>query len=67
MEQQRYMLNDNIAGSSSGRMALEVPDNLHMMEEAEGAQDPFFGLMESYQLPSPYKIHPVYLIHASAQ
>ncbi|CAJ1082425.1 REC8 meiotic recombination protein b [Xyrichtys novacula] len=28
-----------------------------MMEEAEGAQDPFFGLMESNQLPSPYKIY----------
>ncbi|KAM9332607.1 meiotic recombination protein REC8 homolog [Pholidichthys leucotaenia] len=38
------------------RMVLEVPDNLYMMEEAEGAQDPFFGLMESLQLPSPYKI-----------
>ncbi|XP_073343959.1 REC8 meiotic recombination protein b [Pagrus major] len=39
------------------RLALDVPDNLYMMEEAEGAQDPFFGLMESHQLPSPYKIH----------
>ncbi|XP_030254189.1 REC8 meiotic recombination protein b [Sparus aurata] len=39
------------------RLALDVPDSLYMMEEAEGAQDPFFGLMESHQLPSPYKIH----------
>ncbi|XP_041824970.1 REC8 meiotic recombination protein b isoform X2 [Melanotaenia boesemani] len=43
--------------AESDRMAMEVPDNLHMMEEAEGAQDPFFGLMESHQLPTPYKIH----------
>ncbi|XP_072234368.1 REC8 meiotic recombination protein b [Leuresthes tenuis] len=49
--------------AESDRMALEVPDNLHMMEEAEGAQDPFFGLMESYQLPSPYKIHPTELVN----
>ncbi|XP_036935557.1 REC8 meiotic recombination protein b isoform X2 [Acanthopagrus latus] len=39
------------------RLALDVPDNLYVMEEAEGAQDPFFGLMESHQLPSPYNIH----------
>ncbi|XP_028289321.1 REC8 meiotic recombination protein b [Parambassis ranga] len=37
------------------RMALDVLDGLYMMEEAEGAQDPFFGLMEMHQLPSPYK------------
>lgn len=42
------------------RLALDVPDSLYMMEEAEGAQDPFFGLMESHQLPSPYKIHQVH-------
>nr|XP_046227423.1 REC8 meiotic recombination protein b isoform X2 [Scatophagus argus] len=39
------------------RVALDVPDSLYTMQEAEGAQDPFFGLMESHQLPSPYKIH----------
>ncbi|KAM9337560.1 REC8 meiotic recombination protein b [Symphorus nematophorus] len=38
------------------RLALDVPDNLYIMEGAEGAQDPFFGLMKSHQLPSPYKI-----------
>ncbi|XP_067434438.1 REC8 meiotic recombination protein b [Thunnus thynnus] len=43
--------------AESDRLALDVPDSLHMMEEVEGAQDPFFGLMESHQLPSPYKIH----------
>lgn len=42
------------------RLALDVPDNLYVMEEAEGAQDPFFGLMESHQLPSPYNIHQVH-------
>ncbi|XP_029979804.1 REC8 meiotic recombination protein b [Sphaeramia orbicularis] len=42
--------------TESDRMALDMPDRLYMMEEAEGAQDPFFGLMESHQLPSPYKI-----------
>ncbi|GLD54900.1 meiotic recombination protein REC8 homolog [Lates japonicus] len=46
----------------SDRLALNVPDNLHMMEEAEGAQDPFFGLMESQQLLSPYKIHPAVFV-----
>uniref|UniRef100_A0A8C6TBV9 Rad21/Rec8-like protein N-terminal domain-containing protein n=1 Tax=Neogobius melanostomus TaxID=47308 RepID=A0A8C6TBV9_9GOBI len=39
----------------SDRLALDLPDNLFMMEQAEGAQDPFFGLMASHQLPSPYK------------
>uniref|UniRef100_A0A3P9PW32 REC8 meiotic recombination protein b n=1 Tax=Poecilia reticulata TaxID=8081 RepID=A0A3P9PW32_POERE len=42
--------------AESDRMALDVPDGLNMMEEAEGALDPFFGLMASHQLPSPYKI-----------
>ncbi|CAK6951903.1 REC8 meiotic recombination protein b [Scomber scombrus] len=42
--------------AGSDRLALDMPDNLHMMEEVEGAQDPFFGLMDSQQLPSPYKI-----------
>ncbi len=46
--------------SLSGRLALDVPDSLYRMEEAEGAQDPFFGLMESHQLPSPYKVHQVH-------
>ncbi|KAM4718049.1 REC8 meiotic recombination protein b [Anableps anableps] len=41
--------------AESDRMAFVVPDGLNMMEEAEGAQDPFFGLMASHQLPSPYK------------
>ncbi|XP_034022355.1 REC8 meiotic recombination protein b [Thalassophryne amazonica] len=38
------------------RLALDLPDNLNMMNEAEGAQDPFFGLVESHQLPSPYNV-----------
>ncbi|XP_053268733.1 REC8 meiotic recombination protein b [Pleuronectes platessa] len=42
--------------AESDRLALNVPDSLYLMEEAEGAQDPFFGLMESHQLLSPYKI-----------
>lgn len=40
-------------------MALDLPDGLNMMEETEGALDPFFGVMASHQLPSPYKIAPV--------
>ncbi|KAF1372874.1 hypothetical protein PFLUV_G00254420 [Perca fluviatilis] len=47
----------NIDMAESDRLALNVPDSLYMMEEAEGAQDPFFGLMASHQLPSPYKTH----------
>ncbi|XP_008276191.1 REC8 meiotic recombination protein b [Stegastes partitus] len=43
--------------AESDRIALDIPDSLYMMEKAEGAQDPFFGLMESCQLPSPYRIH----------
>ncbi|KAM6908101.1 REC8 meiotic recombination protein b [Lycodopsis pacificus] len=43
--------------AESDRLTLAVPDSMTMMEAAEGAQDPFFGLMESHQLPSPYKIH----------
>ncbi|XP_036394562.1 meiotic recombination protein REC8 homolog [Megalops cyprinoides] len=35
-----------------GRLALNLPDNLALLEEAEMAQDPFFGMME-YLLPSP--------------
>ncbi|TMS08858.1 hypothetical protein E3U43_014405 [Larimichthys crocea] len=38
------------------RLNLDMPDNLYMMEEAERAQDPFFGLMESHRLPSPYNV-----------
>lgn len=52
--------------SLSGRMALDVPDCLHVIEEAEGAQDPFFGLMELNQLPSPHKIHLVH-VHTLVQ
>uniref|UniRef100_A0A3B4B8P5 Rad21/Rec8-like protein N-terminal domain-containing protein n=1 Tax=Periophthalmus magnuspinnatus TaxID=409849 RepID=A0A3B4B8P5_9GOBI len=44
---------------ASDRLALDLPDNLCMMEQAEGALDPFFGLMESHQLPSPYKVNQV--------
>lgn len=50
------VLTVSLALSVSCRLALDMPDNLHMMEAVEGAQDPFFGLMESQQLPSPYKI-----------
>ncbi|XP_030611912.1 REC8 meiotic recombination protein b isoform X2 [Archocentrus centrarchus] len=42
--------------AESGRNALDMPTILYMMEEAEGAQDPFFGVMESDLLPSPYKL-----------
>ncbi|XP_060950237.1 REC8 meiotic recombination protein b [Limanda limanda] len=42
--------------AESDRLALNVPDSLYLMEEAEGAQDPFFGLMAPHQLLSPYKI-----------
>lgn len=45
--------------SLSGRLNLDMPDNLYMMEEAERAQDPFFGLMESHRLPSPYNVQQV--------
>ncbi|XP_029935832.1 REC8 meiotic recombination protein b [Myripristis murdjan] len=49
------------------RLMLDVPDSLFMMEEAEGAQDPFFGLMEIAQLPSPYKVHqPVMVMEEAA-
>ncbi|XP_044032918.1 REC8 meiotic recombination protein b [Siniperca chuatsi] len=48
--------------AESDRLALDVPNSLYRMEEAEGAQDPFFGLMESHQLPSPYKIHQPMLV-----
>ncbi|XP_068437339.1 REC8 meiotic recombination protein b isoform X2 [Clinocottus analis] len=41
--------------AQSDRLTLDVPDSMYMMEAAEGAQDPFFGLMVSHQLPSPYK------------
>lgn len=44
---------------------MDIPDSLYLMEEAEGAQDPFFGLMESHQLPSPYKIQVHFMNHAS--
>ncbi|XP_049912889.1 REC8 meiotic recombination protein b [Epinephelus moara] len=47
----------NIDMAESDRLALDVPDSLYMMEEAEGAQDPFFGVIEAHKLPSPYKIH----------
>lgn len=59
------MLSNNI-GVSHCRNALDIPDILYMMEEAEGAQDPFFGIMESHHLPSPYKlpqVHTPTIIH----
>ncbi|XP_070709517.1 REC8 meiotic recombination protein b [Pempheris klunzingeri] len=53
--------------AESDRPALDVPDGLCLLEEAERAQDPFFGLMESHQLPSPYKTHqPVLVIGEAA-
>lgn len=42
--------------SGPGRPALDMPDGLRKKTECEGAQDPFFGVMESHQLPSPWKI-----------
>ncbi|XP_056155179.1 REC8 meiotic recombination protein b [Lampris incognitus] len=45
------------------RKTIDVPDYLFLMEATEGAQDPFFGLMEHDQLLSPYKIYlPVFLM-----
>ncbi|XP_041817721.1 REC8 meiotic recombination protein b [Chelmon rostratus] len=44
------------------RLALDVPDNLCMMVLGEGAEDPFFGVMGSDQLPSPYNIHQPMLV-----
>ncbi|KAF7213687.1 REC8 meiotic recombination protein b isoform X1 [Nothobranchius furzeri] len=41
------------------RMVMDLVDCLNGMEEAESAQDPFFGLMESHELPSPNKLHQV--------
>ncbi|KAJ3611725.1 hypothetical protein NHX12_021739, partial [Muraenolepis orangiensis] len=38
------------------RVTLDGPDNLSLMEGAEGALDPFFGLMRMDCLPSPYQI-----------
>ncbi|XP_045920848.1 REC8 meiotic recombination protein b [Micropterus dolomieu] len=52
--------------AESDRLALDMPDSLYRMEEAEGAQDPFFGLMDSHQLPSPYKIHQPTLVNEEA-
>ncbi|KAM6971256.1 REC8 meiotic recombination protein b [Tautogolabrus adspersus] len=52
--------------AESDRLALDVPDNLYMLEEAEGAQDPFFGLMKLKQLPSPYNIHQPLLVMEEA-
>lgn len=67
-----YFLSGNTGMSHAfffpGRLVLNVPDSLNMMEEAEGAQDPFFGLMQSHQLLSPYKIHQVqFTIQTSVQ
>ncbi|KAJ4925596.1 hypothetical protein JOQ06_018322 [Pogonophryne albipinna] len=52
--------------AESDRLALDVPENLYIMEEAEGAQDPFFGLMASHQLPSPYKTHQQMCVNGEA-
>nr|XP_020497287.1 meiotic recombination protein REC8 homolog [Labrus bergylta] len=52
--------------AESDRLALDVPDNLYMLVEAEGAQDPFFGLMKLKQLPSPYNIHLPLLVNEEA-
>ncbi|RVE58933.1 hypothetical protein OJAV_G00199260 [Oryzias javanicus] len=38
------------------RMLMDVPDSLYMMMETDGALDPFFGVLESLQLPSPNEI-----------
>ncbi|XP_033988162.1 REC8 meiotic recombination protein b [Trematomus bernacchii] len=52
--------------TESDRLALDVPENLYIMEEMEGAQDPFFGLMASHQLPSPYKTHQQMCVNGEA-
>ncbi|KAL3040922.1 hypothetical protein OYC64_011832 [Pagothenia borchgrevinki] len=52
--------------AESDRLALDVPENLYIMEEMEGAQDPFFGLMASHQLPSPYKTHQQMCVNGEA-
>ncbi|XP_054893374.1 REC8 meiotic recombination protein b isoform X2 [Poeciliopsis prolifica] len=54
----RYKRLVQIDLAESDRMALDLPDGLNMMVEAEGALDPFFGLMASHQLPSPYRMVP---------
>ncbi|KAJ8413234.1 hypothetical protein AAFF_G00092300 [Aldrovandia affinis] len=39
------------------RRALTLPDTLFLLEEADWAQDPFFGVMNAEQsLPSPYRL-----------
>ncbi|XP_024864762.1 REC8 meiotic recombination protein b isoform X2 [Kryptolebias marmoratus] len=52
--------------AEADRLTCDLPDGLNTMEEAEGALDPFFGLMESQQLPSPYKIHQVEFVIADS-
>ncbi|KAF6722941.1 REC8-like protein [Oryzias melastigma] len=44
------------------RMLMDVPDSLYVMMETDGALDPFFGVLESHQLPSPKEIHQVQLL-----
>ncbi|XP_004081264.1 meiotic recombination protein REC8 homolog [Oryzias latipes] len=39
------------------RMLMDVPDSLEMLVETDGAQDPFFGVLESYHIPSPNEIY----------
>lgn len=38
---------------------MDVPDSLEMLVETDGAQDPFFGVLESYHIPSPNEIYQV--------
>ncbi|XP_030623017.1 REC8 meiotic recombination protein b [Chanos chanos] len=39
------------------RLALNMPDSLFLMQEAEGALEPFFGVMgEGCELPSPCRL-----------
>ncbi|KAM3593388.1 uncharacterized protein V6R79_011995 [Siganus canaliculatus] len=44
------------------RLTLDLPDILGLMENTEGAVDPFFGKMDSHQLPSPLKTHQPVLV-----
>ncbi|XP_067108359.1 REC8 meiotic recombination protein b [Osmerus mordax] len=54
LRSERYM---RIDMAETDRLALDVPDSLLLLREAEGAQDPFFGVMGlEHELPSPYKM-----------
>ncbi|XP_013882016.1 REC8 meiotic recombination protein b [Austrofundulus limnaeus] len=53
--------------AEADRMTFDLADGLNLMEEAEGAHDPFFGLMKSPQLPSPNKMQQVECISMGSE